>query len=96
MSTGPGTAVEFPLLTDEQLAAVARRGTCHVTTAGEVLYRAGDRGYDFIVIEGGEVDLLRPAMPDASERRVREHERAGRMAGGHLRPDHAFGSGLLS
>jgi thioredoxin reductase (NADPH) len=67
VSTGPGTAVVPPLLTDEQLAAVASRGTRHVTTEGEVLYRAGDRGYDFIVIEDGEVDLVRPAMPDASE-----------------------------
>jgi thioredoxin reductase (NADPH) len=59
--------MESPLLTAEQLAAVARRGTRHVTAAGEVLYRAGDRGYDFIVIETGEVDVLRPAMPDAPE-----------------------------
>jgi thioredoxin reductase (NADPH) len=55
------------LLTDEQLAAVARRGTRHVTSAGEVLYRAGDRGYDFIVVEAGEVDVVRPAMPEAPE-----------------------------
>jgi hypothetical protein len=35
------------------LASVARRGTRHHTTAGEVLYSSGDRGYDFIVIEAG-------------------------------------------
>ena len=70
MSTGSGTIGEFPLLTAEQLTAVARRGTSHLTTAGEVLYRAGDRGYDFIVIGGGEVDLVRPAMPDAAEFRI--------------------------
>jgi hypothetical protein len=30
-----------------------------------VLYAAGERGYDFIVIEATEVDVLRPAMPNA-------------------------------
>jgi hypothetical protein len=32
-----------------------------------VLYAAGDRGYDFIVIAAGEIDVLRPAMPNAPE-----------------------------
>src|SRR5512144_2122048 len=55
-SRAPSIPAQFPVLTDEQVASVARRGTRHVTTAGEVLYAAGDRGYDFIVIEAGEVD----------------------------------------
>ncbi len=67
MNVGPGITAEFPVLTDEQMASVARRGTRHHTTAGEVLYSSGDRGYDFIVIEAGEVDVLRPAMPNAPE-----------------------------
>jgi thioredoxin reductase (NADPH) len=67
MNVGPGITAEFPVLTDEQVASVARRGTRHHTMAGEVLYAAGDRGYDFIVIEAGEVDVLRPAMPNAPE-----------------------------
>jgi len=66
-AAGIEAAPQFLRLTDEQLAAVARRGTRHGTTAGEVLYRAGDRGFDFIVIEDGEVDAVRPAMPDAAE-----------------------------
>jgi CRP-like cAMP-binding protein len=53
MNVGPGITAEFPILTDEQVASVAQRGTRHHTTAGEVLYAAGDRGYDFIVIEAG-------------------------------------------
>jgi hypothetical protein len=32
-----------------------------------VLDAAGERGYDFIVIEAAEVDVLRPAMPNAPE-----------------------------
>jgi hypothetical protein len=51
MNVGPGITAEFPVLTDEQVASVARRGTRHHTTAGEVLYAAGERGYDFIAIE---------------------------------------------
>ena len=53
MSDGPSVPADFPLLTDEQIASVARRGPRHETSVGEVLYQAGDRGYDFIVIEVG-------------------------------------------
>ena len=67
MNVGPGITAEFPVLTDEQVALVTRRGTRHHTTAGEVLDAAGERGYDFIVIEAAEVDVLRPAMPNAPE-----------------------------
>jgi len=67
VSVAEGFTADFPVLSDEQISAVARRGTRHETRAGEVLYRAGDRGYDFIVIEAGEVDVVRPAMPDAAE-----------------------------
>jgi hypothetical protein len=67
MNVGPGITAEFPVLTDEQVASVARPGTRHHTTAGEVLDAAGERGYDFIVIEAAEVDVLRPAMPNAPE-----------------------------
>ena len=67
MNVGPGITAQFPVLTEEQLASVARRGTRHHTMAGEVLYAAGDRAYDFIVIEAGEVDVIRPAMPNAPE-----------------------------
>jgi hypothetical protein len=60
-----GSPRSSPLLTDEQVASLTRRGTHHHTTAGEVLDAAGERGYDVIVIEAGEVDVLRPAMPNA-------------------------------
>jgi hypothetical protein len=67
MDVGPGITAEFPVLTEEQVASVAWRGTRHHTTAGEVLDAAGDRDYDFIVIEAGKVDVLRPAVPNAPE-----------------------------
>ncbi len=80
VTAGQGATAEFPLLSDQQMAAVARRGTRHATTAGQVLYRAGDRGYDFIVIEDGEVDVVRPAMPDAPEAPIARFGR-GRFLG---------------
>ncbi len=57
----------FAALTSEQLAALKRRGTRAETTTGEVLYSAGDRDYDLVVIESGEVDVVRPAMPGEPE-----------------------------
>jgi hypothetical protein len=33
----------------------------------KVLYRAGDRDYDFIAIESGQVDVQRPARPGSAE-----------------------------
>ena len=55
------------MLTNEQLSAAASRGTPSVTTAGQVLYAAGDPSYDFVVVASGRVDALRPAMLGASE-----------------------------
>jgi thioredoxin reductase (NADPH) len=67
VSAQQGITSEFPLLTSVQMAVLARHGTRHETAAGEVLYAAGDRGFDFIVVEAGEVDIVLPAMPDAPE-----------------------------
>ena len=67
MSTTPGDAAVSAPLTERQLATIARRGSRHETSVGDVLYQAGDRGYDFIVIESGEVDVVRPEMPGAPE-----------------------------
>jgi thioredoxin reductase (NADPH) len=57
----------FSPLTPEQLTALTRRGTRAETKVGEILYAAGDRDYDFIVVESGEVDVVRPAMPGDPE-----------------------------
>ena len=47
---------------------------------GDVLFRAGDREYDFILIESGEVEIVREATPDAPEEVVARHG-AGRFLG---------------
>jgi hypothetical protein len=65
--TVEGITDPSPVPPGDQMAVLVRRGTRHVTTPGEVLYQAGDRGYDFIIVEEGEVDVVVPAMPDAPE-----------------------------
>jgi thioredoxin reductase (NADPH) len=54
-------------LSAEQIATLSLRGRRVDTEAGEVLYSAGDRDFDFVVVEAGEVDVVRPAMPGSPE-----------------------------
>ena len=68
MSTAdPGAIPAFPPLSPEQFAILARYGDRTEIAVGDVLYSAGDPDYDFIVVESGEVEVLRPAMPGAPE-----------------------------
>jgi thioredoxin reductase (NADPH) len=45
-------------LTAEQIAMLEPEGEVRPTVAGEVLFREGDRGYDFIVILSGRVAIV--------------------------------------
>jgi len=45
-------------LTDEQIELLRGEGEVRQTAAGEVLFREGDRGYDFIVILAGRVAVV--------------------------------------
>lgn len=47
-----------PRLTGEQLALLRRYGEVEPTVAGQVLFREGDHGYDFIVILAGAVTVV--------------------------------------
>src|SRR5262249_53316904 len=47
-----------PPLDDEQLALLRRYGQERPTSAGQVLFREGDRTYDFIVILSGAVSVV--------------------------------------
>src|SRR5262245_1139982 len=47
-----------PALDAEQLAVLARYGEERPTTAGQVLFREGDRAYDFIVVLSGAVTVV--------------------------------------
>src|SRR5215469_500953 len=55
----PGTDPYLaPPLNAEQLALLSRYGQERPTTAGQVLFREGDRGYDFIVVLSGAVSVI--------------------------------------
>ena len=47
-----------PPLDAEQLALLSRYGQKRLTTAGQVLFREGDRAYDFIVVLSGAVSVV--------------------------------------
>lgn len=66
-SAEPVSSPESPHLSAAQLALVRRRATTRDVSIGDVLYRYGDRDYDFIVLESAVVDIVRPAMPGAAE-----------------------------
>jgi thioredoxin reductase (NADPH) len=48
----------FTTLTDDQIALLSAEGEIRRTSAGEVLFREGDRGYDFIVILAGQITIV--------------------------------------
>src|SRR6185312_1591238 len=57
----PGTdPLLSPPLDGEQLALLRRYGQERATSAGEVLFREGDRAYDFIVVLSGGCRCGRP------------------------------------
>jgi thioredoxin reductase (NADPH) len=48
----------FPRLTDDQRARLRMLGQTRAVTPGEVLFREGDSGYDFFVVESGAVAIV--------------------------------------
>jgi thioredoxin reductase (NADPH) len=48
----------FPRLDEEQLARLRALGTVRKVESGEVLFRDGDAGYDFFVVESGFVAII--------------------------------------
>jgi thioredoxin reductase (NADPH) len=48
----------FPRLTDEQRDRLRAVGHARAVTSGEVLFRDGDPGYDFFVVESGAVAVV--------------------------------------
>ena len=49
-----------PTLDAEALAELAPLGEERAVAVGDVLYRAGDESYDFLVVLEGTVDIIRP------------------------------------
>ena len=52
-----------PELTDDQWDRLVRYGVPADVATGEILVRSGDRWYDLILVESGEVEVVRDALP---------------------------------
>lgn len=59
-----------PALTDEQWHRLLAFGEVHDVAEGEHLFRAGDQDYDLILVETGEVELVRVAFGWVEETRI--------------------------
>ncbi|MHA6759426.1 Crp/Fnr family transcriptional regulator [Streptacidiphilus sp. PAMC 29251] len=82
MSTPEPTTAARPALSDGQWARLRAYGTERATGAGEVLFRAGEPAGDMILVESGEVEIVRPDTSDAGEvvvARYGPHEFSGEL-----------------
>jgi thioredoxin reductase (NADPH) len=59
-----------PTLTDAQWDRLVRYGTPIEARRGDVLFRSGDRWYDLILVESGEVDIVREPLAWVDETRI--------------------------
>jgi thioredoxin reductase (NADPH) len=56
-----------PDLTDAQWSRLKQYGVPVEVATGDILFRSGDRWYDLILIESGEVEVVRDALPWVGE-----------------------------
>ena len=70
----------FPDLTPSQLERIRAISTTQVVGPGDILFQVGDRDYDFMFVESGEVEIVRTATPDSPEEVIVTHG-AGRFMG---------------
>ena len=68
----------YPRLDPEQIEALEARGTRRETSAWEVIFRAGDKSYDFVVVLQGLVAIVE--HDHGAERLIAAHG-AGRFLG---------------
>ncbi|HWI30105.1 MAG TPA: FAD-dependent oxidoreductase [Microbacterium sp.] len=54
--------VQRPALSDAQWARLLAYGTPHEVPPGEYLFRSGDRDYDLILVDSGEVEVVRDSL----------------------------------
>jgi thioredoxin reductase (NADPH) len=80
MSTPPAVDEAYPTLNGEQWARLQAYGIPQETQAGSMLFRAGDSSYDLILVDSGEVDVVRGETSDAPEAIVARHG-PGRFVG---------------
>jgi thioredoxin reductase (NADPH) len=58
-------AIAFPVLSASQLAEIGEFGSERQTTAGELLFEAGEASYDLFVLLEGHAEIVRSDTPDA-------------------------------
>lgn len=54
--------IQRPVLTDEQWARLCSFGVVEEAGPGDYLFRSGDRDYDLILIEDGELEVVRDSL----------------------------------
>jgi thioredoxin reductase (NADPH) len=62
-----------PMITEAQLARLRAYGERREAEVSTELFRAGDRSYDFILVESGTVDILRAGTARAAEDIIATH-----------------------
>jgi thioredoxin reductase (NADPH) len=67
-----------PILTEDHIAFLGRYGQTRKTEAGEILFRAGDTSYEFVVVLEGEVEIVDDFAGEARSLGILE---AGRFVG---------------
>jgi thioredoxin reductase (NADPH) len=72
--------IASPPLTEDQLRRLRAYGTPATVAAGDVLFHDGDPSYDFLLVERGVIELVRPANADAEAAVVIRHG-PGRFVG---------------
>ncbi|MGO4690642.1 FAD-dependent oxidoreductase [Glaciibacter sp. 2TAF33] len=69
-----------PQLTDAQLTRMRAYGSPEDVETGDVLFRSGDLSYDLVLVDSGEIEVVRERTRDAPEELVARHG-AGRFLG---------------
>jgi thioredoxin reductase (NADPH) len=73
VSDRAGVGEAFPDLSAEQTERIRRYGRTETVTAGQVLFRAGDPTYDFVVLVTATAEIVREASVDHPEAVIARH-----------------------
>lgn len=66
-----GTEIEMPTLADAQWQRMLTYGRPQTTGAGEYVFRSGDAEYDLILVDSGEVEVVRDSLGWVDEEVIR-------------------------
>ena len=71
--SAPTDSDAFPIFDEDQLTRLRRYGTPAQVDVGEVLFRAGQLTYDFVVLENATAETVREASADLGEAVLARH-----------------------